>query len=1217
MKKTRIFTALILVIILVFCLSACFVGGGKTTKITIDGVEYEAEVGSLLPEPQAPEKASTAQYEYTFDGWYKEGTDEKWNFSEDKITENLSLVSKFTETLREYQIKIGSNPIFTAAYGSKLVKPEDPVKEDAYREYEFAGWFKDPQFKNEWNFETDVVTGTTILYAKFNSTDKSFNVIINSGEPVSYVLGSLIQKPEDPEVPTDLKLTHVFDKWVVKETNKEWNFATDRVQSDMELVATYKYMFRINVLPEKTTLLGKDYNIYSITAEQYAAMSAEIKTAEGTAVKYASMNDGVIYLPITSGEYTFTVTVAGVTAKGSFTADNTDSYSVYVNQPVTIGGKSGDLPSWAGNSWNTTGDTLNMWSHAYVYIGNGERTDKVYIEADIHFPQAALGAMVGIMPACENISLEGNGGKKLTFSVSYGNTLYSQILGGWGGDKVEAKATNVAASNTDYKLGVLRYGNVYFVFVDGELKLTYKTNEFEASGFGFACVNPNGGLSQNDPFVAKNIRYITDGKTLDEFAGDFLGTATINRDSSVVTLSQNEKTVEGSSVLASSPIYLTFTVPEGKVISGYAVSCNSGAVKVYENGNEIYFYPEKGKVYNVSVALADKIEAVLTLNLKPYAVRLNDTEYKLNDFDINKNDVKLTVLDVTTGTVTAVTPEDLAPTVNVTGGKYIITAKYLDNVTETSVIVSEKSASVDIYLSDAYMGGWVTGGGYTAKSYNGSGENASSGANWKLYEGMRDTVSMSNYTFVYYKGLYGTTYYSEAYFDTDLPNYRLNTSNKFTGIMIASKHVNLDGGGTGANDKMKIFAGIYGKSIVLTSTNGWSASNTVTIANYSDVLGETLPERVKLGVLRDGTTYYFFVNDVFVAKKTISLITNACGVGVANLENQSTIYKFNASTNAELIAALKSQATEQSGQIDLYVIAGQSNASGYTVYDNDTMLARNESLVYGNNNVLYAGRAQFTNGNSVGSNEYGWGLARVGQGAGNDKMSAEAAMSTVLSSYYNKESGKVAGIIKFAHGGTALLNNLGGENAVGGNWVPPSYAKAKGYNYENNSLTGRLYRDLLTQVTKRVNELKADGYTEINIKGVWWMQGEADKGNPTEYKVALEYLISDMRKDLGTITNEDLSNLPFIIGEISRTSGDASTGTVNTNNAFIAMQDEYANTHENVYINKIGHLDINKWVNGNNVAVGTDSWHWNQNDMVTIGQDVGRIILEKILKVKA
>ena len=162
MKKTKFFTALILVIISIFCLSACSVVD-KTTKITIDGVEYEAKVGSLLNEPQTPEKASTAQYEYKFDGWYKEGTGEKWDFAEDKVTENLSLVPKFTETLREYQVKIGSNPIFTAAYGSKLDKPEDPVKEDAYRNYEFAGWFKDPQFKKQWNFGTDVVTGTTIL----------------------------------------------------------------------------------------------------------------------------------------------------------------------------------------------------------------------------------------------------------------------------------------------------------------------------------------------------------------------------------------------------------------------------------------------------------------------------------------------------------------------------------------------------------------------------------------------------------------------------------------------------------------------------------------------------------------------------------------------------------------------------------------------------------------------------------------------------------------------------------------------------------------------------------------------------------------------------------------------------------------------------------------------------------------------------------------------
>ena len=86
-------------------------------------------------------------------------------------------------------------------------------------------------------------------------------------------------------------------------------------------------------------------------------------------------------------------------------------------------------------------------------------------------------------------------------------------------------------------MGVLRYGNVYFVFVDGELKLTYKTNEFEASGFGFACVNPNGGLSPTDPFVAKNIRYITDGKTLDE--------------TSVLIASPGEQYAEGMAVTSS------------------------------------------------------------------------------------------------------------------------------------------------------------------------------------------------------------------------------------------------------------------------------------------------------------------------------------------------------------------------------------------------------------------------------------------------------------------------------------------------------------------------------------------------------------------------------------------------------------------------------------------------------------------------------------------
>lgn len=40
---------------------------------------------------------------------------------------------------------------------SLITAPENPVKEG----YEFAGWFKEPELENEWNFETDMVTGKT------------------------------------------------------------------------------------------------------------------------------------------------------------------------------------------------------------------------------------------------------------------------------------------------------------------------------------------------------------------------------------------------------------------------------------------------------------------------------------------------------------------------------------------------------------------------------------------------------------------------------------------------------------------------------------------------------------------------------------------------------------------------------------------------------------------------------------------------------------------------------------------------------------------------------------------------------------------------------------------------------------------------------------------------------------------------------------------------
>lgn len=59
----------------------------------------------------------------------------------------------------------GGTPIepVTAIYGEKLARPEDPVREGK----RLVGWFKDIHLSEEWDFDTDTVTGSMTLYAKW------------------------------------------------------------------------------------------------------------------------------------------------------------------------------------------------------------------------------------------------------------------------------------------------------------------------------------------------------------------------------------------------------------------------------------------------------------------------------------------------------------------------------------------------------------------------------------------------------------------------------------------------------------------------------------------------------------------------------------------------------------------------------------------------------------------------------------------------------------------------------------------------------------------------------------------------------------------------------------------------------------------------------------------------------------------------------------------
>ena len=179
-----------------------------------------------------------------------------------------------------------------------------------------------------------------------------------------------------------------------------------------------------------------------------------------------------------------------------------------------------------------------------------------------------------------------------------------------------------------------------------------------------------------------------------------------------------------------------------------------------------------------------------------------------------------------------------------------------------------------------------------------------------------------------------------------------------------------------------------------------------------------------------------------------------------------------------------------------------------------------------------------------------------------------------------------------------------------GNWVSPSYAEAKGYNY--SGLTGGLYRGLIDEVETGIALLKQQGFTEINIKGIFWMQGESDRTSPEEYRAAFTYFASDIRRDLGEVVGEDLSDLPIMIGEISRTCKSAAPAEIAVNETFIEMQRGLAQSINDVYVIASGQYEINTW-NGTQDVNGQDNWHWTTEPMFKIGELVGECVVENIL----
>ena len=211
--------------------------------------------------------------------------------------------------------------------------------------------------------------------------------------------------------------------------------------------------------------------------------------------------------------------------------------------------------------------------------------------------------------------------------------------------------------------------------------------------------------------------------------------------------------------------------------------------------------------------------------------------------------------------------------------------------------------------------------------------------------------------------------------------------------------------------------------------------------------------------------------------------------------------------------------------INVYLIAGQSNAVGYGMDTGNRIANSDERFTEGFENVLYYGAHERWTGKNL---DDGFEPVKLGMGVAADRSGAEIGIANAIADY-----GEMNAVIKCAWGATHLYPDTQYEVSIKqGTWTSPTYIKNNNVDTSQNPMIGNMYRRFEQTVSDAIQLLIEDGYTPV-IKGIWWMQGEAEMFTldmASAYRELFETLIYDMRNTLGEITGYDCGNVPFICG---------------------------------------------------------------------------------------
>lgn len=293
-------------------------------------------------------------------------------------------------------------------------------------------------------------------------------------------------------------------------------------------------------------------------------------------------------------------------------------------------------------------------------------------------------------------------------------------------------------------------------------------------------------------------------------------------------------------------------------------------------------------------------------------------------------------------------------------------------------------------------------------------------------------------------------------------------------------------------------------------------------------------------------------------------------------------------------------------RIDMYLLAGQSNACGYTPHKNKATKTYENVWYAGMTNKQFISNTAQSGYSNIEAFDFYYRAVQAGCGMSASHIGPEYGMAKVFNDAYNDTT--KAFIFKTGAGGTSLNDR---EHSVYGNWYPKSYW-TNGYTPDitkqslDNDPTGILYQLFIENFKTVYNTLKENGYDPV-VKGMAWMQGEDDLHIDylVNYQKLLTAFIQDIRADLTEITNDkDLLKMPFVIGKIS-----PSFGYWNNNNvpSMNIVQDMVAEELKNVRTISVDDLYI---VQQDGTNKGPDPYHYALEDMITLGERFGSALLD-------